>query len=492
VSACSGNAKSYIGCNFFAVDLDNFAEYCNTDNDCCTLLGCKTCTSQGVCQGDNANAQQFGVTVSNTGSSSVDVDIKDGSGNNVESFTISANSLKSVGLPQYETNDTGKTDRAYRVQADGPITVHQFNPQNQMDVFTNDASLLLPSNALGSRYFVTNWPARPQPQQATSKTANKPYVTIVAAESGTTNVTVTTPVKLLGGGGVNSMAAGSTNTVSLQQHQVLQLAADSAPGTDMTGLEVKTDGKNIAVFAGHECANVPSDTPYCDHLEQQLFPADTLGSEYMLSKFAERGTEDDYYRILAVEDGTTLTTSPSTSADGVTLDSGESHQFKSTEDIYLSSNKPVSVSQFMVGSAYPGPDEACDPSIGGDTSGCKINKTCNDPTSNTRIGDPAFLLNVPTTQYRDNYVFQTPSGYQEDWVTIVAPDGASVSMDGMSLSGGTNVSGQPWTIYRTKVSPGVHKVNASADVGLYAYGYECDVSYAYPGGLNLAAETSMP
>lgn len=488
VSACSGNEKSYIGCNFFAVDLDNFAEYCNQDADCCDFSGCTSCSSQNICVGENANSQQYGVTVSNTGSSQVDVDIKDGNNNTVESVTIPPNSLESVGLPQYQTDNTGKTNRVYRVDANGPITVHQFNPQNQMDVFTNDASLLLPSNALGTHYLVTNWPARPNPQQLTSKTANKPYVTIVAAESGSTSVSISTPVDLQGGGGVSAISANTTTSISLNQHQVLQLAADSAGGTDMTGLEIETGGKNVAVFAGHECANIPSDTPFCDHLEQQLFPTETLGSEYMLAKFAERGTEDDYYRVMAVEDGTMISTNPSTSIDGVTLDSGEFKQFKSTQDVYLSANKPVSVSQFMVGSAYPGPDNGCNPSLGGDTSNCKVTTLCNDG-SGTRIGDPAFLLNVPTSQFRDNYVFQTPEGYQEDWISVVAPQGAQVTLDGSTLSNPTSVSGQSYEIYREQVSPGVHKVTANEDVGLSAYGYECDVSYAYPGGLNLASDS---
>jgi hypothetical protein len=45
-----------------------------------------------------------------------------------------------------------------------------------------------------------------------------------------------------------------------------------------------------------------------------------------------------------------------------------------------------------------------------------------------------------------------------------------------------------WAIYRPAVTGGVsHRVTSTQPVGLSAYGYDCDVSYAYPGGLNLEA-----
>ncbi len=38
---------------------------------------------------------------------------------------------------------------------------------------------------------------------------------------------------------------------------------------------------------------------------------------------------------------------------------------------------------------------------------------------------------------------------------------------------------------RVAMEPGVHQLKADKDVGLVVYGYDSDVSYAYPGGANL-------
>ena len=40
-------------------------------------------------------------------------------------------------------------------------------------------------------------------------------------------------------------------------------------------------------------------------------------------------------------------------------------------------------------------------------------------------------------------------------------------------------------VARLKVGDGVHSLDASAPVGVVVYGYDDDVSYGYPAGLDL-------
>jgi len=100
------------------------------------------------------------------------------------------------------------------------------------------------------------------------------------------------------------------------------------------------------------------------------------------------------------------------------------------------------------------------------------------------------LLNVGTSQFLEEYVIQTPQSYQEDWVNIVAPKEAEIEVDGDPVSGsGQKISGTIWRIHQVAVDPGVHRIKSTngKSFGLYGYGYGCDVSYAYPGGLDLAS-----
>ena len=105
------------------------------------------------------------------------------------------------------------------------------------------------------------------------------------------------------------------------------------------------------------------------------------------------------------------------------------------------------------------------------------------------MGDPALILSAPVEQFRDRYVFLTPTNYLDDYVNIVATPGTSVTLDGVPVSTSqfTPVASGTYTVVRLKVSDGVHSLEASAPVGVVVYGYDDDVSYGYPAGLSLSS-----
>ncbi|MFT4705143.1 MAG: hypothetical protein ACI81R_002851 [Bradymonadia bacterium] len=364
------------------------------------------------------------------------------------------------------------------MDTNAPVTMHQFNPLNEPGVFTNDASLILPATSVGQEYLITAWTT-----QGDDLTGLRGFATVIAvSDTPETNVRIVAPSTggIAAGDGVPAIPAGATETITMTQGQVLNLMTPYTEGADITGMEITADAP-IAVFAGNECGNVPTTSPYCDHLEQQLTSTDTWSTEFVLAKFNARGTEPDVYRIVGRESGTTLSMSPPNPlVHNRTIGRGELIQFEETRDFRITATSPVSVSQFMVGSSYPGPELGCDRN-GFIQTGCRIPATCS---SGSAIGDPAFLWTVPTDQFLSNYIVLTPSQYIEDYLSIIVPSGATVRLDGAVLNAPRAALGE-WDIIRTEVSDGVHTVDADVPFGLYAYGYDCDVSYAYPGGMNL-------
>lgn len=451
VDPCATTGKDYLGCTFYAVDLPNVGEAATTP---------------------------FAITLSNTFDAEVEANILRPDGTELD-VVIAPNALELVDLGVNSLTGSSLGNQSYRIVSSAPVTVHQFNPLNSPGVATNDASLLLPATSVGTEYIVTAWPVT----TFGAGSYTRGYTTIIAVNDGITNVTVTTSAPIEAGSGVAAMSRGQTETFALEQGQVLNLMTNSTAEADLTGTEISSD-KPVAVFAGQECGNIPLNTQFCDHVEQQLLPTDTWSTQFVAAKFQPRGTEPDVYVIVGRESGTSLTMSPANPlVHNRVIGRGEVITFEETRDFVLNASNPVSLSQFMVGSMYPG-----EPGCYQNSIGTIIRNRCAIPNSSScggsAIGDPAFLVNVPTDQFLSDYIVQTPSQYVQDYFNIVAPSGAEIRIDGSPVTAPrTSLSG--WDIMRVPVSDGVHRVDADVAFGLYAYGYDCDVSYAYPGGLNL-------
>jgi hypothetical protein len=431
------NQKGYLGCEFLAADLDHMSP------------------------GDE---QQYGVSVSNSHTGPVDVTITDGDGAQVASQTIPAGELEIFELPRRDVDNTGLTRQSYIVESTGPVTVHQFNPLNRSGVASTDASLLLPSHAIGTDYMVLGWPTT----TSFRVTEGRAYFTVIASRDGT-EVTVEPTAPIAAGGGVSAIAAGQTQTFTLDRGQVLSLSTPNEAGHDLSGSTL-TSNEPVAVFSGSECADVPVGTAACDHLEQQLYPTDTWGSTMVAAKFAPRDQEVDVYRLIASQDGTQVTFTPAAGGSSqATLDRGQVHEFSTADHFLVEATAPVMLGQFMVGASDDG--------------------VCSGLFCSNAPGDPAFLLNVPTRQYRRDYIVLIPSGFGENFLSVTAPTDASVTLDGQAVSAAAStVSGTNWEVYQVPVGAGVHRVEADEPVGLTAHGYDQYVSYAYPGGLSLEGQ----
>ena len=126
---------------------------------------------------------------------------------------------------------------AYHLRSTHPVTVYQFSPLDYTDgaglyTYTNDASLLLPSNALRENYVVSAWQHWPQ--------FNYPGMLAVTATADNTDITITTKAPVDGTPGFQTDVP---ETVTLQRGDVIQLVNLSG---DLTGSSVSASKPPVA------------------------------------------------------------------------------------------------------------------------------------------------------------------------------------------------------------------------------------------------------
>lgn len=564
--------KSYQGCEFYSADLDNAA----------------------IGAGRDASAQQYAIVVSNPSALATDVWIEvDDSAvggeqqlREVERVRLAPGDLEVFELPRREVdgsssnqlcsgigdtcsgsevcvcagerppcfcrisedasglNDgthTALTRQGYRVQSTLPIIAYQFNPLDNVGVFSNDASLLLPTSAIGTNYTVVGWPQTIADADCdTSDPACldidfdpnnddedlRAFLTIMGTAPGT-QVEITMggdATTVVGGGSIPASGPGDVINVELSEFDVLNLET-AGLNSDFTGTQISASAP-VSVFVGSEASDAPRFETYpnrvccADHLEEQLFSDSTLGTGFMIARMPPRTAalndafldptrdsvaevnEPEYVRIAAVFDGVTeITTTLPPPDDRITLNGGESIIIPARQDFLMNSlgGRPIAVLQTLpsqqalgIPNYYPG-------------------------------GDPAIVAIPPTQQYRRDYVFLTPDKYAFDFVTITAQADTEILLDDEPLDpltcsvspadGITRRPGDPapqQVIYRCQLSfpdvdlgcdprdedcqagvrdglqnDGVHTVVATDPVGVVVYGFDAFVSYAYAAGLNL-------
>lgn len=471
-----------------------------------SYLGCEywpTITANGGLHGDF----EYAIVLASTQRFPVQVRIDGGALTATRTVTVMPNTTEVVRLPWvgalshnqnrcctgvFDTgpNCTARSGRAvggaYHVVADAPVAVYQFNPleyrRGTRLSFSNDASLLLPQNALGRQYLALAWttegpPISPPTDRCFATGLRSGYLTIVGAQaSGTNNVTVQTTGTIWDPAGGDRMLPAGRHTFSIQRGEALQLVGQGLT-TDLTGTYVEAE-QPVAVFSGHECASVPITRAACDHIEEQMFPMATWGREVAVSPVRYRSTaEPSTVRVMAQRDGVTLAfdgiaTPPTCSR---TLMRGQFCEFETDRGFRVTGSAPILVGQYLRGLGEP---EEC--RCGG--SVCPDLPQC--------VGDPALVLEPPIDQYRSSYRFLVPSTYTANFLNVVVPDGADIDIDGNVLVGTTDSPTGAGLVTRTlSIAAGaheIHSVDGRTRFGIKVWGVAPYTSYAYPGGLDLA------
>ncbi len=481
--------RSNIGCEYWAVDLDN-AE------------------ARGGLIEEDAWSEQFAVAIANPSAQPAQVrifvnDAPVGSApseRQVFQGIVDPRGVLEIPLDQREVDGpmtanpdmrgTWLSSNAYRITTNYPVVAYQFNPIVQS--YSNDASLLIPTSGLDQHYRVIGWPtANPvEPFGNIDGIPDHSYVTIVAVHEGNTHVSVTLGGPIIGdnfGLGIGPANAGDVIEWDLGQYDVLNLESTGIPG-DMTGTVV-VSSQPVVVFSGGERGIAPYETDgvpvppsgmpedWCctEHLEEQVFPTTAWGRDFVITRSPQRGrtwAEPDIYRVMADRARTTVTTNLPGANASFTLEPGQWREFYSQESFILRADQPISIQQITVSQGWV------------------------DDWRPDHGGDPDMLLFPPYQQYRESYVFLTPSTFSADYVVVSAPVGTQVLLDGRDINGDEfdplcnyemagDIDGTTYQAITCPVSDGAHTVDATMPVGIMVYGYYNVGSYGYVGGSDL-------
>jgi hypothetical protein len=380
---------------------------------------------------------------------------------------------------------------AYHLTASVPVTVYQFNALEYQPTggppgkdwsscpgnggvgcfsYSNDASLLLPSTAATGNYRITG-------VQSWASAGIGAYFAVTGLEDGTTvKVQVAGSGQIMAGNGVTATAGGGVTSFPISRGEVVEVLGNTTG--DLSGSLVQAD-KPVQVITGIPCTQAPIGAQACDHVEESVFPAETLGTRYFVN--APTGPNGNIVgqlvRVYGNVSGTQLTYPAGQPAGApTTINEGQVVQFGPIDqDFEIQGDHEFAVGLFMLGGSIVDP---------------------NAQIGNQK-GDPAQSLAFAVEQYRTKYVFLAPDDYSVSYADIVMPIDASVTVDGNAVTPGTSaLAADGYAVARVKLGAGAangaHVLNSDKPVGLQVVGYGNYTSYQYPGGLNLKGIAPPP
>lgn len=495
ICAEAERSQSNVGCEYFPAPLANTTEL-------------------------SPDSFDFRVVVANPSTLAARVRITRGTATVIET-TLAPGGIEAIVLPwvagqsfaigQGDWQSLMVADGAYRLLSDVPVIATQFNPFEYevggVFSYTNDASLLLPVHTLTGRYVGASWAPLSRRTGTESSLGNDyssirypGYLAIVGVAPTPTNVTLTAGGEIQAdvSGRIVRTARGGTLSFVIGRGEVAHVTVAPPPECvagrpgfnhvseceilpiigqscdifdtcnerdhDLTGTRIVAAGP-IEVFGGHTCAYVPHFAQACDHLEEQLPPIETWGTDYVGAPMGDGGIGGiNLVRVVAAFDGTDVTISPAQGGvGGGTLAAGEFLEFAASTPFQVQGSRAVMVAQFLVG------------------------QFASDPAA--ARGDPALTVLAPAEQYRSDYTFILPTSYNaatngQNHLLVIRPPGLAITLDGSPLSATFQpVGGREIGVVR--LDGGAHHIAAASPFGVIAYGMGSFTSYATPAGLDL-------
>ena len=261
-------------------------------------------------------------------------------------------------------------------------------------------------------------------------------------------------------------AAGTSFSFTLHK---LQTFLFGAPGNDITGTSIVSN-KPLTVISGHECANVPDDVVYCEHITEQIPPTVNWGQQFLLTPYTCSQKPVQYYKIVTASNHTeynfTCGAGCTTTYYLHTAGSSSTHYTSFNNYCSVLSDKQILVTQLVPGHVF------------GIT------------------GDPAISLVPSVDQYSQDVVFVSPniSGITSHYINIATTNNQStILLDGVALSltwnaiydHTNNVIGYGTQLNSTSTSLDIpHILTSDNKFTALIYGTGPFTAYSYSAGLS--------
>lgn len=369
--------------------------------------------------------------------------------------------------------------QSFHVTSENEVTVYALSQA----IKTSDAFLTLPTDALGTEYYVMSYHSDGTPTGTSSiSTQSTPSQCAVVATDSDTKVHIIPSTPTVIGGIAPRDITLQKGEVYLLQTAITQVILRG----DLTGTKI-TSTKPIAVFGGHQRAKIPlenaNDLTSRDFLCEEMPPVTTWGKNYFITPYPQPTSVakfgSDIYRVLASEDNTILSLNGTAIA---TLKKGQYYEAPLTQAGFISASLPILVAQFK-----------------------KTSLEASSPNNATIPSDPFMMIIPPREQYLKQYRCtnaqvrepgSTTITYTEQYMTIIVRKTAldSVRIDGKKIAPfriddipfapSLNLC-IPYVYAWIRVADGVHSLEASVPFGLLVYGYGTANSYGYVGGMAL-------
>lgn len=448
---------SNLGCTFWAVDLPN--------------------DERGTDMSPPASEQPFAIVVANVSAlGRATVQVYTGADDQAIATAILdplETSVLDLGDASISAMTSTRDGVAFRVESDVPITAYQFNPAaNTVEVYSNDASLLLPQNALGSDYVASTADGillgmGPDDQNPVNAGG---FVSVVATVDGTTvEIMPTSPI-----------VGDFDGSVTLDRGEVATIISDalSSGAGNLSGTRIHAS-EPVAVFSGNVATAVPADSGACcaDHLEHQLLPAVAWGHSYAVApppNPAGNGSASAMYRVLTGPEGAEFQWCPSRppgAPDDLAGNGGA--WFMAPEGFTVRSkgeDEPFTVTQFTLS---------------------------NTLLTETGLGDPAMIVIPPLGQQQERSLFVIPAGYTANWATVVVGGSGEIRLDGEAIADDALVDlgvldGVMYRFAQIELGAGTHALEAEDGAQVTVIGVDAAVSYGFAGASGLKVLSLPP